>query len=32
MSLAETQPKQKVKREKRDVNGWFVLDKPVGMT
>ena len=24
-------PKQK-KREKRDVHGWVVLDKPVGMT
>ena len=22
----------KRKREKRDVNGWLVLDKPVGMT
>src|SRR6186997_518060 len=27
----ETQPKQR-KREKRDVHGWIVLDKPVGMT
>jgi tRNA pseudouridine55 synthase len=34
MTLAETpqKQKQKPKREKRDVNGWLVLDKPVGMT
>jgi tRNA pseudouridine55 synthase len=25
-------PEPKRKREKRDVNGWLVLDKPVGMT
>jgi tRNA pseudouridine55 synthase len=23
---------QNVKREKRDINGWFILDKPIGMT
>jgi tRNA pseudouridine55 synthase len=32
MTLAETPQKQKVKREKRDVSGWLVLDKPIGMT
>ena len=32
MNLAVPQPKQQFKREKRDVNGWIVLDKPVGMT
>jgi tRNA pseudouridine55 synthase len=26
------QPRPKVKREKRDINGWCILDKPVGMT
>jgi tRNA pseudouridine55 synthase len=25
-------PKQQFRREKRDVHGWIVLDKPVGMT
>lgn len=29
--LAEKPPEQ-TKRKKRDVNGWLVLDKPVGMT
>jgi tRNA pseudouridine55 synthase len=32
MNLAETQQKPAVKRVKRDVNGWLVLDKPIGMT
>jgi tRNA pseudouridine55 synthase len=32
MTLAATQPGPRPKREKRDVNGWLVLDKPVGMT
>src|SRR6201997_2836840 len=32
MNLAATQPGPRPKREKRDVNGWLVLDKPVGMT
>ena len=27
-----TTPKQQRKRDKRDVHGWLVLDKPVGMT
>src|SRR3989442_7123411 len=27
----DEQPKQR-KREKRDVHGWLVLDKPIGMT
>src|SRR5438045_9624742 len=27
----DDQPKQR-KREKRDVHGWLILDKPVGMT
>jgi tRNA pseudouridine55 synthase len=26
------EPRPKVKREKRDINGWCILDKPVGMT
>jgi tRNA pseudouridine55 synthase len=26
------QPRPKVKREKRDINGWCILDKPVDMT
>jgi tRNA pseudouridine55 synthase len=26
------EPPQQRKREKRDVNGWLILDKPVGMT
>jgi tRNA pseudouridine55 synthase len=33
--LSESHPEQAVRqrrREKRDVNGWLVLDKPVGMT
>jgi tRNA pseudouridine55 synthase len=29
--LAE-KPLEQTKRKKRDVNGWLVLDKPVGMT
>jgi tRNA pseudouridine55 synthase len=29
---AETAPAQPHKREKRDVHGWVVLDKPVGMS
>jgi tRNA pseudouridine55 synthase len=32
MTLAATQPGPRPKREKRDVNGWLILDKPVGMT
>ena len=32
MTLAAPQPGPRPKREKRDVNGWLVLDKPVGMT
>ena len=32
MTLVATQQKPVVKRIKRDVNGWLVLDKPVGMT
>ena len=28
----ETEPQDQPKRKKRDVNGWLVLDKPVGMT
>lgn len=27
-----SEPQQQRKREKRDVNGWLVLDKPIGMT
>ncbi len=27
-----SEPQQQRKREKRDINGWLVLDKPVGMT
>jgi len=30
-AAAGEQPRQR-KREKRDVNGWLILDKPVGMT
>ena len=31
--VAEPRPrKQQFKRDKRDVHGWLVLDKPVGMT
>jgi tRNA pseudouridine55 synthase len=29
---AERKPKQQFRREKRDVHGWIVLDKAVGMT
>ena len=29
---ADEPPQQQRRREKRDVNGWLVLDKPVGMT
>src|ERR1700758_620259 len=32
MNLAATQHGPRPKREKREVNGWLVLDKPVGMT
>jgi tRNA pseudouridine55 synthase len=32
MNVAETQQKPAVKRIKRDVSGWLVLDKPIGMT
>src|SRR5262249_5859888 len=32
MTIAVAQQRQQIKREKRDVNGWLVLDKPVGMT
>jgi tRNA pseudouridine55 synthase len=28
----EDAPATRVKRQKRDIHGWFVLDKPVGMT
>jgi tRNA pseudouridine55 synthase len=28
----ERAPKQQKKRDKRDVHGWVLLDKPVGMT
>jgi tRNA pseudouridine55 synthase len=31
-SPAERRPKHQFRREKRDVHGWVVLDKPVGMT
>jgi len=31
LTPAGEQPRQR-KREKRDVNGWLILDKPVGMT
>src|SRR4029079_8198978 len=30
--VRERKPKQQFRREKRDVHGWVVLDKPVGMT
>src|SRR5262249_5745366 len=30
-AAAGVEPRQR-KREKRDVNGWLILDKPVGMT
>src|SRR5258707_2566269 len=29
---AEQKPRQQFRRDKRDVHGWIVLDKPVGMT
>jgi tRNA pseudouridine55 synthase len=32
MTLAATQHGPRPRREKREVNGWLVLDKPVGMT
>ncbi|HEY6258335.1 MAG TPA: tRNA pseudouridine(55) synthase TruB [Xanthobacteraceae bacterium] len=32
MTIAAPAQKPTVKRPKRDVNGWLVLDKPVGMT
>src|ERR1700688_1708285 len=32
MTVAASEQKPRVKREKREVNGWLVLDKPVGMT
>jgi tRNA pseudouridine55 synthase len=32
MTFAATQHGPRPKREKREVNGWLVLDKPVGMT
>jgi tRNA pseudouridine55 synthase len=32
MNVAVTQQKPAVKRIKRDVSGWLVLDKPIGMT
>ena len=28
----EDAPAARVKRQKRDIHGWLVLDKPVGMT
>src|SRR5256885_16578501 len=28
----EQKPKQQFRRDKRDVHGWIVLDKPIGMT
>ena len=31
-SRGAQQSKQQFRREKRDVHGWVVLDKPVGMT
>jgi tRNA pseudouridine55 synthase len=31
-TIAPAQPRPRIKREKRDVNGWCVLDKPIGMT
>jgi hypothetical protein len=31
-ALQAGNPQQQVKRIKRDVSGWIVLDKPVGMT
>src|SRR6516164_8529171 len=30
--VRQAQPQGKGRREKRDVHGWLVLDKPVGMT
>ncbi len=29
---ADTKPRGQFRREKREVNGWLILDKPVGMT
>jgi tRNA pseudouridine55 synthase len=29
---ADTQPRGQRRRPKRDINGWLVLDKPIGMT
>jgi tRNA pseudouridine55 synthase len=31
-TIDRAQPRPRIKREKRDVNGWCVLDKPIGMT
>jgi tRNA pseudouridine55 synthase len=31
-TIAPAQTRPRIKREKRDVNGWCVLDKPIGMT
>ncbi len=31
-TIDSPQPRPRIKREKRDVNGWCVLDKPIGMT
>jgi len=31
-TIDREQPRPRIKREKRDVNGWCVLDKPIGMT
>jgi tRNA pseudouridine55 synthase len=28
----EDAPAARIKRQKRDIHGWLVLDKPVGMT
>src|SRR5947208_7108148 len=28
----EQKPRQQFRRDKRDVHGWIVLDKPIGMT
>jgi tRNA pseudouridine55 synthase len=30
--FSQKKPKQQFRREKRDVHGWLVIDKPVGMT
>src|SRR6478672_8266311 len=30
--FAGKKPKQQFRREKRDVHGWLVVDKPIGMT